>query len=135
PITRYWLMGVGMRVITLLAIFALACDTTNSKKSTCTGAGLDQPPACIACIQASCNSQATSCFGAGWAAGDFTGGLCDGYFACACKCASGDKGCLQGCMQFQTAGCEPCFHTGVERCAATNCRTECTLPSDGGATD
>jgi hypothetical protein len=124
-----------MRAITLIAIFALACDNNNNKKSTCSGAGLDQSPACIACIQQSCNAQATSCFGPGWAGGDFTGGMCDAYFACACKCASGDKGCLQNCMPFQTGGCEPCFYIGVERCAATNCRSECSFPGDGGATD
>jgi hypothetical protein len=118
----------------VLALLLFGCATEKAKM--CPGGGFNQQsPACSSCIAQNCGAQAESCFGAGWQSGDFSGGTCELYFDCACRCARGDDGCFQMCTQKMLMGCEPCYFISVGRCAAAACGALCDAASDGGTGD
>ena len=71
------------------------------------------------CVQSSCNSQLTSCFGSGYASGIATGSVCASFSSCAqgqsCSAAGG-----LSCFQSASPTCQCCVDT-VAQCAQSAC--------------
>lgn len=87
--------------------------------STCTTA---ESNTYVSCIETACRTEFTTCFGAGYLSGTFSG-ACGTYLQCTSKCACGDTTCESACtMDAACTACEQSISTCFFGAA-------CTIPA------
>ena len=84
--------------------------------------------ACGPCLKSNCDADLTAAFGAGWSAGDMTGGACGrSMFFCLCKCGdtqdAAAKPCFDECIPKEAAGGAACNApmSAAGMCLQTKC--------------
>lgn len=90
---------------------------------TCTGVDTYET-----CLFASCDTQLTACYGAGYKTGSYAGAVCESYITCinSCNC---NAACTSTCTTNASAACTSCVATATSCVTAT---TSCTLPTCTG---
>jgi hypothetical protein len=96
--------------------------TSGSGGAMCTSVGT--PAGCpdlVTCMNAHCSTQTTSCFGAGYATANFSGGTCSAFLGCIGACSCTDFGCLTSCIP--SSDCQTC-QNDVDACESANCQAQ-----------
>jgi hypothetical protein len=94
--------------------------------------GMDDCPAYVECATTQCATQYDECLGAGWEAGNFSGGKCETFMECAAACDCEDTSCGTECFNNAGADCTNCLTSTVGACVATHCLDEATSCGSGG---
>ncbi|MBI3071798.1 MAG: hypothetical protein HYY84_06670 [Deltaproteobacteria bacterium] len=94
---------------------------SGSSITSCTSFMIVGP--CASCVSQNCSNEATSCFGTNWTQLDFSGGKCQSYFECTCRCAPRDGACNARCPNPDFA-CISCL-AGIQVCQRSRCAGIC----------
>jgi hypothetical protein len=97
--------------------------------ASASGQACDLIDAYVACLEAACPSELSTCFGPGYAAGDFSGGVCAEYATCATSAADP---CQNDCSADAT--CQTCLGELVSCVQTSACQVPICPASDGGTT-
>jgi len=84
-----------------------------------------------ACLEAKCNAEATSCWGAQWRANRIDS-VCRPAVECSCKCAVGDVACLLPCVDKLDSACKSCIDA-ADVCYNAKCRPSADTGADTDA--
>lgn len=87
--------------------------------------GDNECPEYVNCTQSKCGNALSSCYGAGYESGDFSGGACETYLSCLADCSQNqncDSTCIQGCTP--DSGCQTCLLNTFGGCVQRECLSE-----------
>lgn len=104
---------------------------------SCIGGGQEEYGSCTAaevkeygtCVASACKSEYASCFGPGYASGQFSG-PCSSYLSCTSQCSCGDQGCYSACTV--STECSTCMRSFARCSSGCLGKLTCALEGDDG---